>query len=289
MDTIRLTNGLITTDNYYFDFNTLDIFKIDETQKLKLTKEISKYTEVQYKPENIEFQVLKINTVNYCNLRCKYCYANEGTYNKEKKAITSQDIKLLDLLDPYMQNLKVITFFGGEPLLNPDVIEYICEKFKNRGITFLAQTNGTLFHKRNIDLIKKYDIKCTVIVDGNREKNDAFRVFKDGKGTFDIIYEGFKKVKDNIVSIEGTRADFSIDTNDLYEELYDLFHVDNIKIIDDQRQQNRSNDLLLDPESDFNNLFYKIQKETLASNLLLSFFAHQKSDFFVMQVIDQSI
>ena len=279
MDTIRLANGLITTNNYFFDFNTFDIYKIDDNQKTKLCNE--QFSIIKNENYNeIQFQVLKINTVNYCNLRCKYCYANEGTYNKIKNAISTKEISMLSKLEPYLKDLKVITFFGGEPFLNPNAIEAICEKYKERDIVFLAQTNGTLFNERTINLIRKYNIRCTLSVDGNKQINDAFRVFKDGRGTFDTIYEGFEKVKEHIISIEGTRADFSIETNDIYKELYELFHIRSIKVVDDQGQMEHQSNKELKPYEDFNNLFDDIQKDTLASNLLVSFFSHHKSNFF---------
>lgn len=143
---------------------------------------------------------------NFCNLKCNYCFANEGTYNKKKRKFDKNLIdKFIDflMLYPTVQN---ITFFGGEPLLNVDGIEYLCQQVNNLrpDIGFYCQTNGTLMNKRIDNLIHRYKIKFTLSIDGSKEDNDRNRVFKDNTGSFDVINENYKRFKESALSIEAT-------------------------------------------------------------------------------------
>lgn len=70
---------------------------------------------------------LTIIVNNLCNLNCKYCYANGGDYDRPVSIMNSADAKqYLDaLLEQGITEIKIINFFGGEPLLNPETINFI--------------------------------------------------------------------------------------------------------------------------------------------------------------------
>ena len=78
-----------------------------------------------------------------CNMACKYCFASEGEYHQGQRQLMSLETgkKAIDFLienSGTRKNLEV-DFFGGEPLLNFDVVralvEYAEEKEKNQGRT----------------------------------------------------------------------------------------------------------------------------------------------------------
>ena len=70
---------------------------------------------------------LVIHLANDCNLRCVYCYANGGVY-KSKHDILKREMadKIIDAFFNQYDEIEHIQFFGGEPLLNMDMLEYIC-------------------------------------------------------------------------------------------------------------------------------------------------------------------
>lgn len=143
---------------------------------------------------------------NFCNLKCSYCFANEGTYNKKQRIFDKNLVdKFLEFLKLY-PTIQHITFFGGEPLLNIDGIEYLCKQVNSirPDIGFYCQTNGTLMNEKILYLIDRYGIKFTLSVDGSKEDNDRNRVFKDNRGSFDIINKNYKCFKENVLSIEAT-------------------------------------------------------------------------------------
>lgn len=139
---------------------------------------------------------ITLHVANDCNLRCKYCYANGGHYLTNRELMSKKTAQqFIDFCQTHFQKVQCIVFFGGEPLLNIPVIEYICETFKalyrQRKIAFLPEfgiiTNGTILNEQVIRLVEENFSFVTVSIDGPKEINDAVRVFIDGSGTFDKI------------------------------------------------------------------------------------------------------
>ncbi|MDA3886531.1 MAG: radical SAM protein [Candidatus Delongbacteria bacterium] len=169
-------------------------------------KEIENFLEVIFRtqentpPKIIEDYsdqaTIKINVANACNLNCRYCYAD---YRLDRKIMNNETAgNVVDFLTNRLQAKElVITFFGGEPLLNVDVIEYLCEKLsknKEKHITFSIITNATLISNKFIDLVKKYNIFIRFSIDGPKEVNDKLRVYRNGKGSYDRINKNVKKL-----------------------------------------------------------------------------------------------
>ncbi|MEG1880658.1 MAG: 4Fe-4S cluster-binding domain-containing protein, partial [Oscillospiraceae bacterium] len=88
-----------------------------------------------------------------CNLRCKYCFADEGTYHEERSLMSAEvGMAAMDYLiknSGKRRNLEV-DFFGGEPLMNFDVVKKIVEyareqeKIHDKNFRFTITTNGLL-------------------------------------------------------------------------------------------------------------------------------------------------
>jgi uncharacterized protein len=107
-----------------------------------------------------------------------------------------------------------VMFFGGEPLLNADVIERLCE-FGWRTADELGRvrpvytmiTNGTVLTPRIIDLIKRYDLKMTVSLDGPPEINDKLRIARSGEPITRRVEENIRILREETGQpgqIEGT-------------------------------------------------------------------------------------
>lgn len=151
--------------------------------------------------DNLEFMIQL-----GCNLKCKYCYADSGTYCHEKNIIMTESVacKLIDkLLNSGIRTIKNIFFFGGEPALFPKVIKGIChycEELNDKNMltvmpSFTMITNATYMDEELLDTIIKYNIKTTVSIDGPKEINDSLRITKEGKGTFEIVSANIEKMR----------------------------------------------------------------------------------------------
>lgn len=137
-----------------------------------------------------------------CNLACKYCYAQQGSYGENHSKLMDfetfkQSIKFL--LSKFPKGINKLQFFGGEPLLNVDLIEkgceWVTEYFNELNIEipmFSIVTNGTIINDKIINLFNKYSMNVTISLDGNKEVNDINRVFKT------INKSVFEEVKKNI-------------------------------------------------------------------------------------------
>jgi uncharacterized protein len=122
-----------------------------------------------------------------CNLRCRYCYAGAKV---DRRMSTETAKRSIDFLAAQANGKCIITFFGGEPLLEfsliKEVVEHSRHKHGNK-IEFRMNTNGTLIKPEVLAFFKETGIYFAVSVDGNREQHDAVRRFADDRGSYDRI------------------------------------------------------------------------------------------------------
>lgn len=202
----------------------------DEIQSLK-------YLYARY----INNDVLKITILptEQCNYRCKYCYESfqRGKMTKE----------LQDAIITYVEknvsrfNGLNVSWFGGEPLLALDVIEYIserliqiCKKHKKSYVADIT-TNGYLLNLETMKKLYKYHVfTYQVTIDGIKVTHDAQKPLVNGNPTFDVVTQNLVDIKQNF---KNKYVNFLIRTNFtpvIYEHLeeyvdffYERFNGDN--------------------------------------------------------------
>lgn len=217
-------------DNYIiFDKHTFSIYHIDP-KTAKQLKELNKedqeeiYNQIKgenfnntresktsYSYNNLRCSRLIVNACQDCNLACKYCYAQQGTYGENIKTymILETYIKSFDfILSEFPKGVQNIQFFGGEPLLNFKFIKEACEwtigfcNKKNIEIpNFSIVTNGTILSKEIIDLFNTYHFFVTISIDGNKEVNDINRVYKGSNANTSV----FDTIEKNVTLINQQR------------------------------------------------------------------------------------
>lgn len=178
-----------------------------------------------------------------CNLRCKYCFASTGDFGTGRKLMPLEVGKAaIDFLLEHSvgrENLEV-DFFGGEPLMNFDVVKEIVayargkEKEYGKNFRFTITTNGMLLTDDKIDYINQEMSNVVLSIDGRKEVNDRMRVRVDGSGSYDRIVENYKKLVekrgDREYYVRGTytkyNLDFSEDVIHLYEAGFDQVSVE---------------------------------------------------------------
>jgi uncharacterized protein len=141
-------------------------------------------------------KALCLHVSHDCNLRCEYCFASEGDYNSGRKLMNKEvAIKAVDYLVANSSGRQKIEidFFGGEPLLNFDVVEAVVkygrqlEKVTDKRFYFTITTNGTLLNKHRIDFINENMDNVVISIDGRKEVHDAVRHDCIGKGSYEKI------------------------------------------------------------------------------------------------------
>lgn len=163
----------------------------------------------QIKEGNIKRKItdLTLNIVNSCNLHCRYCWNEGGMYGRSFINNPKMDervaVNAVDLLIKESKGAKdlVVDFYGGEPLLNFDLIKEVisyCRKIQGKeriNFRFLLATNGTLLTKETGEFLIKNGVDVAVSLDGSQEIQDTQRPFPDGKGSFDVIMNNINSLK----------------------------------------------------------------------------------------------
>ena len=165
------------------------------------------------KPENLPMPTfLQLRVTNLCNLRCKMCgqWGDTGIYRadgfsasatdgeKERKRIQeligakrqlalSDYVRLLDEVAPFQP---IVSLFGGEPFLYPDIIPLIRE-VKKRGLTCTIITNGGRLEKHARELVEAGMDSVAVSIDGPPEIHDRIR---GQKGAYEKAVAGVREV-----------------------------------------------------------------------------------------------
>ena len=143
-------------------------------------------------------------TTMACNLACRYCFetgmGKSPTMDQETAQMVFDQI-IQRGQNPYVNSID-IDFYGGEPLLNMDIIKYLSEKFQTwckenkKSYGFTMTTNGTLLTPDVVDELKPLGFHgARITIDGVKEIHDARRPFKTAKGSsFDTIMKNLADI-----------------------------------------------------------------------------------------------
>lgn len=213
-----------------------DILKcIDDVAELKASGQL--FSEDIYadkadvlKNKNSDIKALCLHVAHTCNLNCSYCFAAQGKYQGER-ALMSFEVgkRALDFLIENSGNRKnlEVDFFGGEPLMNFDVVKRLVEyarsieKKHNKNFRFTLTTNGVLIDDDVIDFCNREMNNVVLSLDGRKEVHDRLRKDYNGNGSYDLIVPKFQefveKRGDKSYYIRGTYTHKNTDfTNDIF-------------------------------------------------------------------------
>lgn len=200
-----------------------------------------------------------LNVSHLCNLRCEYCFADGGTYNGAAENMSLDvALKAIDMIvskSANRHNLEV-DFFGGEPLLNFDVVkktvEYArsIEKAHNKNFRFTITTNAMLLNDEIIDFFNKEMYNVVVSIDGRRSVHDCVRKTASGKGSFDTAIKNalrFKQLRKGQYYIRGTytalNKDFSKDVLFLNDLGFDQLSIEPVVLPENHRLAIKKEDI----------------------------------------------
>ncbi len=173
-----------------------------EAEALKEQGLLYKEEVTAYPVKSGEVKALCLHICHDCNLRCGYCFADEGAYHSAREMMSLDTAKAaIDFLIENSGNRKVLEtdFFGGEPLMNFEVVkktvEYAKAEAEKRGKKFLftTTTNGLLLDDEKIAFLNAEMENVVLSLDGRREVHDAVRKTVTGKGSFDLVIDKIKK------------------------------------------------------------------------------------------------
>ena len=179
-----------------------DIEELKKEGKL-FSEDKFKDLQIDIKARPTQLKALCLHIAHDCNMCCKYCFAGEGEYSGDRSLMSFEVGKrALDFLieqSGSRKNLEV-DFFGGEPLLNFDVVKQLVayarsiEKEKGKNFRFTLTTNGVLLDDEVMEWANKECYNVVLSLDGRKETNDRMRRTRNDKGTYDLILPKFQKM-----------------------------------------------------------------------------------------------
>ncbi len=223
----------------YSDEDILDAYSDIEELKAAgqlFTEDVYKDVVIDFKKRKTVVKALCLHIAHDCNLACQYCFADEGSYNGHPRELMSYEVgkKALDFLienSGNRVNLEV-DFFGGEPLMNFDVVKKLVEYGRSRekeagkNFRFTLTTNGVLLNDEIIDFCNKEISNVVLSLDGRKEIHDLMRPTRNGKGSYDVIIDKFKnfveKRGDKSYYVRGTFTRNNLDFTEDFKHMVDL-------------------------------------------------------------------
>ena len=183
-----------------------------------------------------------------CNLRCKYCFGDGGTFGH--RAVMSEKVGRA-AVDFIIKNSGIrkhceIDFFGGEPLINfrtvKAVTEYVRQREQDTGKIFklTLTTNGILLDDKIGAWLNDNNISLVLSLDGRKEIHDAMRPDISGRGSYDRVLKNFKRFVDSRDGdnyyLRGTytkkNLDFTADVLSVHDAGFDILSVESVVLKD---------------------------------------------------------
>ena len=191
--------------------------------------------------KKIEDQTYPLHSIYFyptesCNLRCIHCWIEPGfapnkkSYdyqNRENISVRDMEKVIADALPLGLSHIKLT---GGEPLLHPDISEYI-ECFCKKGISYSIETNGTLLSEDVVKKLKQGKLKqISISLDGSYP--ETHERIRGVKGCFQKTVEGVTLLVKNGISPQVIFCLMRINADDLEKtiELADRLGVRSFEI-----------------------------------------------------------
>ncbi len=149
--------------------------------------------------------MISLQVTQQCNLRCEYCvysgkYTNRIHSNKIMGFATAK--RAIDFLNEHSRDMPSvgITFYGGEPLLQFNLIkqciEYAEKSMEGKHLIFNLTSNATLLNEEIISYFEAHHVYMLISIDGPENIHDRSRKFASGQGSFQTIMNNIKTIQE---------------------------------------------------------------------------------------------
>lgn len=255
-------------DNHFFLYSTQhkQAIEIDETlfKGLNLCHEMQTANNLEtietyfrrfpiVKPKKLKKKTYDVFLLvaNACNARCIYCFAEGGTYGKKIDFMNQETGRTaIDFFFSYIPNDYTINlnFFGGEPLLAIETIEYIINyisfSYPSRRIVYSVTTNGYILNEEILNFLTNHNVHIVLSIDGGRETQCRQRPLLNGKNSFDEVTKiiPYMKRTGQPILARATYHDFNKPLCQIYNDLL-LMGIDEIQVVPDFSNINCTKDI----------------------------------------------
>lgn len=180
--------------------------------------------------------ILYLMTAQGCNFSCGYCPVPGMARRFGDSRLSIEDA--FAGIDLWREHLKesdpdapyFVIFYGGEPLLNKEVIIASLARLKDlkdqgqlpKQTNFMIATNGRLIDEAMVAICKQYEVMVAVGLDGPKKQNDTLKVDVDGLGTYEHVVAAIKLlVKGGVKTCaSATITPYNVDDIDRYSHFF---------------------------------------------------------------------
>uniref|UniRef100_A0AAU2A8R1 Radical SAM/SPASM protein FxsB, inactivated metallohydrolase extension form n=1 Tax=Streptomyces sp. NBC_00093 TaxID=2975649 RepID=A0AAU2A8R1_9ACTN len=155
----------------------------------------------------IQELVLKIHS--RCNIACDHCYMYELADQswKSRPTVISEDTvahvaqRLASYAKTHRLDSVSCILHGGEPLLvGPRRLRDICAELTRilspvTTVDLRMHTNGMLLHGPQLEVLREFDVKVGISLDGDRAANDRHRLDRRGRSSYDKVLAGIERLR----------------------------------------------------------------------------------------------
>lgn len=196
-----------------------------------------RYSFEQYRYNDRVFELYICPTLD-CNLNCIYCFEHK---RKGKMSLETAEAVFRFVVEEYenqpYQELK-INWYGGEPLLGMDIIEYLSEKFlaftEENSIEYIATiiTNSVLATDEIQEKLKKYKVWCVMATaDGIGCMHDRTRPSRNGESTYETIMKNVDGFLDKDFAVDFRCVIDNVNCESCLKLAKSFAHRDNVKVV----------------------------------------------------------
>jgi len=161
-------------------------------------------------PEEPMPSAFNVYMAQACNLRCRYCFNQQGTFGQTPLFMSEQTARsLLALITRSVRSGRHrvigVNLFGGEPLLAPRAVYVLARGLQDLNhqdlparVHLMLSTNGTIYSKEIFDIIaERPDLSAVIVsLDGFKNTHDRNRPFANprlGSG-YDAVLHNLRRM-----------------------------------------------------------------------------------------------
>lgn len=154
---------------------------------------------------NTEVAHMSLCLTENCNLRCDYClYSGKYTHSRGHSTRRMSENVVNLALDFFLEHSRGIDkisfgFYGGEPLLEWDLIVHAVNRWKqisgSKETQFNITTNGLLLRGKKAKFLAEHMVQTLVSLDGPKKLHDRYRKDANGHGSFDRAISNLQEIE----------------------------------------------------------------------------------------------
>jgi uncharacterized protein len=178
--------------------------------------------------------IVVVQPTPFCNINCGYCYLPQRNDRTTMQQSTVETLFDQVFRSGWASEQLTVIWHAGEPLVvPPEFYEHAFRTIEalrpaSVQVRHSLQTNGMLISQEWCKLFKSWHVGVGVSIDGPRQFNDAQRLTRTGKSTFDRAVQGIRMLRAECVPFHVITV-LSAASLEAPEALLDFYHAEGIE------------------------------------------------------------